>query len=300
MKNELWQQDEFEDLIERGIISLYEDKHPEWKKIASSTRIKQKELAMLRRLGLYFSPGDRITPAYEIDVINDGLPKYAIISEPQEQTDTPIFDKSQSADILTGYLYSHWMVRQRAGSKLPKNWEATGPGVLYAKFSLVARNEGGLIGTKRFVKIHPQTGVIRPCYRSQQYNNGYKHINEPAEGPTFKKILEQDLITTACTIGLYTDKKHLWNVAVSENNSRNVLFGVYPEQIQSLFYARDLPMTATGRKRPILHWVASHKRRLKQGTSVDVKKHMRGVTSFEMNGTSFEITQPIKCNQKAE
>ena len=294
MKNDLWETEEFEDLIERGIISLYEGTHKEWKKIASSTRIKPKELSMLRKLGLYFSPGDRMTSAHDVDILNDGLPQHAIISEPQEQTETPIFDKSQAADILTGYLYSHWMIRQKIGAKMPKNWGSTGDGVLYAKFSLVARNEGGLIGTKRYVRINSKTGRIYPCVRTQQYHNGFKHVTETVEGPTLMKVAEQDITTTACTIGLYTDKRHLWNVAVSEDSTRNVLFGVYPEQIQSLFYARDLPMTVTGRKRPILHWVSAHKRRIKEGTEVDVKKHMRGITSFEMNGTTFNITEPIK------
>jgi len=46
--------------------------------------------------------------------------------------------------------------------------------------------------------------------------------------------------------------------------------GCMREEIKSLLYARDLPMTSTGRKKPILHLVAAHKRRIKEGTDIDI------------------------------
>ena len=61
------------------------------------------------------------------------------------------------------------------------------------------------------------------------------------------------------------------------------------EQIKSLLYARSLPVTATGRKRPILHLVAAHRRRIKEGVDIDIGEFLRGVKKVEMGGTVFTV-----------
>lgn len=100
-------------------------------------------------------------------------------------------------------------------------------------------------------------------------------------------------------LSLLADKKYLWLVETSENcindrYSAKMCFGVEEEYIKSLVFARDAPLTETGRKRPILHWVASHKRRIEKGVDVDVRKHLRGISSFPLAGLDFKITQPYK------
>ena len=95
------------------------------------------------------------------------------------------------------------------------------------------------------------------------------------------------------TLQFYQDRRFLWNVVAKENNSK-ATFGVYEEQIKSLFYSRELPLTETGRKRPILHWVASHQRRMKNGIDIDIEKHLRGCNEFIYQGTKFTITNPLK------
>jgi hypothetical protein len=102
-----------------------------------------------------------------------------------------------------------------------------------------------------------------------------------------------DIVWASCVLGLGSDKKHLWNVTANEGFAK-ATFGVYPEQIKSLFYSRELPMTETGRKRPILHWVRSHRRRIKEGIEVDIEKHLKGINEFVYNGTKFIITRPLK------
>lgn len=51
-----------------------------------------------------------------------------------------------------------------------------------------------------------------------------------------------------------------WKIAADEGCGKASL-GCTADEVKSLLYARQLPMTATGRKRPILHLVAAHRRR---------------------------------------
>lgn len=101
------------------------------------------------------------------------------------------------------------------------------------------------------------------------------------------------------TINAWSDKRNLWQVKTAESllssdRKTPLTLGVSSEHIKSLFYSRQAPLTMSGRKRPILHWVESHKRRLKEGIDIDIEKHLRGITGFEMDGFTFEITDPIK------
>jgi hypothetical protein len=104
----------------------------------------------------------------------------------------------------------------------------------------------------------------------------------------------------ALSMNAWADSRYLWiantseDIGYGQNNPLKFRLGLNKEHIKSLFYARSLPVTETGRKRPILHWVRSHQRRLREGIDVDVSAHLRGVFAFEMDGLNFEITQPNK------
>ena len=175
-------------------------------------------------------------------------------------------------------------------------WKKSHGGPAYIIYALIAREEGGVICAKKFVTISPKTGEIFPCYREHQtYDWGYwKHIKTLIDTP---KDCEMTSIAVASCLGFYSDRKYLWNVAATEDGERKATFGVYEAQIKSLFYSRSAPNTSIGRKRPILHWVRSHTRRMKSGIDVDIEKHLRGVDRFEMGNTVFHITRPTKVHQ---
>jgi hypothetical protein len=106
-------------------------------------------------------------------------------------------------------------------------------------------------------------------------------------------------------LSLLADRRFLWLVETEESlgiegasRGARMQFGVDPEMVKSLFYSRTEPMTASGRLRPILHWVESHKRRIEKGVEVDVVKHLRGIESFQMGGLRFNITSPVKTPAK--
>lgn len=103
----------------------------------------------------------------------------------------------------------------------------------------------------------------------------------------------------AAALQTVADFRHMWVVETEENviGSTNtpLRLGVDSEIIKSLFYARQAPLSESGRRKPILHWVRSHLRRLQSGVDIDVQKHLRGITSFEMDGFAFKISQPTRA-----
>jgi hypothetical protein len=93
------------------------------------------------------------------------------------------------------------------------------------------------------------------------------------------------------------DSKYLWSATVDEKvigeHKTRLKLGFDREQIKSLFYARSLPLTETGRKRPILHLVRAHNRRIEKGIDIDVDRHIRGVDSVSIDSMVFKIRPPI-------
>lgn len=293
--NEYWETDEFEDLVARSIIGLYETKLKRQKRVPKSVRFDEDTLKRFRNIGCYFAPGDRefyithtgnsvddgkFSASQHIDMINDGLPDRAVLS----------FKSDNQGD---SYLYSFYLEKL---SKLPKPWKSDIWGKFYRITQLHFSNDylwGG--GT---ILVANKQGELQSCYLEGTFEN--PHTGRPIHLKKHRPVVD---VLTGCedyytvwglmTIQSYQDRRYLWNVQAQEGIAKST-FGVYPEQIKSLFYARSLPETTTGRKRPILHWVQAHQRRMKSGTEVDVDQYLRGTHEFVMNGTKFKIVNPMK------
>lgn len=104
--------------------------------------------------------------------------------------------------------------------------------------------------------------------------------------------------TLAYVIGMHNDRRFFWDVQATEEfwdgMPAKAHFSIDKEYVKSLFYARSIPTTEKGRLRPILHWVRSHKRRMKEGIDIDIDKHLRGIDEFGMHGLNFQINAPRK------
>lgn len=98
-----------------------------------------------------------------------------------------------------------------------------------------------------------------------------------------------DFICT--TLQAQADRRFCWEISANEGFGKASL-GCTSEEVKSLLYARQLPVTATGRKRPILHLVAAHRRRMLEGVDVDIKPFLRGVAEVTMDGTLFKVRGP--------
>jgi hypothetical protein len=101
-----------------------------------------------------------------------------------------------------------------------------------------------------------------------------------------------EMICTA--LQAHADRRFCWEITADEGTGGGkASIGCTAEEVKSLLYARELPVTATGRKRPILHLVASHRRRMKEGHEIDIEPFMRGVREVVMDGTRFSVRGPV-------
>lgn len=299
--NPYWETEEFEDLVTRGLIGLYETKIKKDKRGPKCNRFTEEFFAQMRKRGCYFPSHDRViaqnfegegedamaSSIQEIDILNDGLPPYAMWS-------------SDPTGILGNeYLWTFYMERVKT---LPKPFVKPRPGVVYRCMQVFFGDKVDGCGT--FVVID-ENGILESCYIPVEYN-------DPITGRPIKFNQRPRMIDNnnsrardyyaayaSCAIQIFQDRRFLWNVTAKEGNAKAV-FTVYPEQIKSLFYSRELPLTESGRKRPILHWVQAHRKRIKEGTEFDVEKYLRGTNEFIYNNTKFEIINPTKKKEKNE
>lgn len=281
MDGRYWALDDFERHIDAAIICLSEDNYLPKKKInrglivdCPRNRLFQDvDFAKLKNTGVYFGPGDRVFDADAIWMEIDTLPEASAYSfGPEHAIDMrSLPQNSQSGE--SPYLE---IIFSRKINNFPKGVISFCPTIAKYKLSLVyGKEKGGVHGWSYYFGID-KDGLISPC------DSGVK-----------RQDLDIIKMYAATTLGMECDRKYLWNVSTVCDGAK-VTLGVYESQIKSLLYARELPMTETGRKRPILHWVESHRRRLKTGVNVDVQKFLRGTSEFEMFGEKFFISNPVK------
>lgn len=304
--NEYWVKEEFEDLVARSIIAMFETKLKKHKNSAKSTRLTPEILKSVRSLGCYFAAPDRLlviqenekgiaSAVQEIDVLNDGRPKRAIMCHSIKNTGAED-DEDMRKDCYMEITYLENI------NGLPKGIQANHTGKVYRTTKIWMRNN--CLEGISLHNIVDHTGKVYGTYRMRSDYN-------PVTGRCFmekvstanmqneeERTRAEDITTVevAATISTWQDRRYLWNVTANEGFAK-ATFGVYPEEVKSLFYAREMPMTETGRKRPMLHWVAAHNRRMKSGIDVDIEKHLRGINEFVYQGTKFTITRPLKEKQ---
>ena len=281
-----WEDEAFEDMVSAGIICQFEKYKTKLNKsFQPPLRPDNNAIELLKKIGVYFSPGDRIIATDGHCLLNDPLPNY--------------FSWGNFGMSMVKEWESY--VRVAFGkriSALEKGWGIEGGGKPIAIYQVhqLSPHSNGDNTLMRFNFAIDANGNVMNTYCSYDFYdpNRRKYFKARDFGDGLNKDVEATYgVNGFIPLEVSVDRRFLWNVEAQESGAR-CIFGVYPDQIKSLFYARDLPMSKTGRKSPILHWVSSHRRRIKEGTSVDVKRHLRGITEFEMGGTGFRITNPEK------
>lgn len=301
----LWERSDLEDIIARVTIGLWEKFDKLNNRLEKIARLSPSLINKIKEKGIYVPPSDRIVYAHnELDVTVDGLPTFATAA-------TFIDYKITSAETARGVIPSYVQIYAlKRIDRLPQGCFVRGVNSrnlpAYCLTSLAPNHEHGLSGANFYLVIHNNM-MLEASYMSDEYNpvtkRRHKRMIHPSlldanirtaeeivtlEGLGWHSAIE---IQAALTYQVYSDRTNLWNVRATDSET-NTVFGVYEQQIQSLFYARELPTTQSGRKRPILHWVKAHQRRMKEGCEIDIEQHLRGIRSFEMNGTRFEIIRP--------
>lgn len=283
-----WSSEEFEESVAKGLILQYENTRVKTDKRHSfQFHIPFGEAqSLLRKIGCYFPPNDRFYyDNFGIQPEVDGIPEYASLS----------FGVPRNGGFPGEYGFAS-VLRRIHGSngkqrpKLPKNWFCDRPyKYLYENVHFYPGSSGISVG--RFYSALSENGTAVPLYIRRVGWNGFRDVCCKDFGDFSFGEAMQWSERGAVALFFWCDRVNMVNV-VAEEAGAKACFGIYESQIKSLLYARQLPMTATGRKRPILHWVKAHQRRLKEGIDINVKKHLRGESEIIMNGTKFRIVYP--------
>lgn len=228
------------------------------------------DVGLFYQTGVYIPCVNRVAFTREVDLLNDGLPDLMVAAN---------IDRNEPDDYTTAFMV-------RPVTKIPRH--VLLPPRCVKKYKLV-------------VMCADKQNKMELGYLYFGINK-HGHILPPIEkwGGNSALIQAEAQIYPSLTINACADSKYLWLAKCEENISTHVdlklLLGLSPEHIKSLFYARTLPLTETGRKRPILHWVRAHKRRIKEGIEIDISTYLRGISHVSLDGLDFEIIQPTKPN----
>jgi hypothetical protein len=283
-----WGSDKMEEYIGKVLEGIGGFRwHPYWKpkRMLPHARVTDSDVMWIKETGIYIPPPDAAYLATDhVDINRHGMPRhgaFAILTKDRDPM------QGDSFTLQDEYLQIDFI---RSVSRMPQGWIRRGAGEIYRDVHMLV-SEHGNMAIATYFTVDQGTGKIVRC---EETHNKHKMLNQDilrdhSKAPTAAGIL----------LGSEGESEYVWNVVAQERDYR-VRFGVHEEQIQSLFYARDLPLSETGRKRPILHWVRAHERMVRRGTEVGVKEHLRGTTEFEMHGTKFTITNPPKAERERE
>lgn len=282
-KEDYWQEEDFEDTVAAALIACFESKIRKQRSLPAECRLTKEHLMLARKHGPYIPSNSRVViPASSeklmFDVENDSLPDFGVLSNKNPNTN------SKDTKQYGGYFITHMF---RKIDRLPRHWARAGGGTLY-EMTVISAEDDGVSGEKNYFSVG-RDGEMFVC----TWNNpNYLRTTEGIE-----QHWTMQLWHGLSGLILLADRRFCWTITAQENVARAHL-GCMQEEVKSLLYARSLPMTATGRKRPILHLIEAHKRRMRNGTDIDVTAFLRGTQSVEIGGTEFKVNPPRTLQPK--
>lgn len=288
--DDVWLQEEFEDAIARGLLACFESRAIQQKGAFPADRLTREDLADVRAGGLYIPGKARVVMSVDppdgtgFDAEVDGLPSRGSVLFPWTQSE-------EHPDDYRGYCRAHIIQRL---INFPKGVHRFGRGKPFRLTMLLPQDEGGVTGEKHYFSID-RTGRVSLAERRWQSGcdrspcHSRRVIGTMTDDP---RLAGQLLAGLPLILQYVADERHCWRIEAIESNAR-VRLGCEREEVKSLLYARELPLTATGRKRPILHLVSAHRRRVREGIEIDIERFLRGTREVEMGGTLFRVHPPL-------
>jgi hypothetical protein len=284
-----WSAEDFEDHVSRALIAFFETKIKRRKDLAPEDRVAEDHLIRMRNRGLYIPSSSRFLVAptddappfgqWQFDLVNDSLPVrgcFAFTSAPKNEND------------YDGYLHVQ-MFDQRAA--VGKGWHKRSGGQIYETV-ILSPGKDAVDGERRFFTVDKH-GTIHACDKilgGRLKSGGVGSVSLMEFEP---HILQETEAWASTALQFTSDRRFCWTIAAQESPQGSAVhLGCMREEIKSLLYARTLPMTETGRRRPILHLVEAHKRRLQNGTDIDIATFLRGVPTVDIGGTLFTVRPP--------
>lgn len=277
--------EEFEDTVAAALIACYETKVKKHRGAAPSDRLTEERIAVIRQRGPYIPSPSRILNGpqgasdgvWTYDTVNDPLDVDGVVAYrpgPRQLEDLP----------RDAYLCVHHVKR---ASALGRYWHAREPGTLFQHLMIDASGSG-LNGERRFFTVKRDGGISSCTQRiSVQNQFGGRHTSV-GQSPKFHRETE---VWSSVALQLIADRRFCWSITALEQQAKAHI-GCMREEVKSLLYARSIPLTATGRKRPILHLVEAHRRRIRHGVDVDVSAFLRGQQIVEIGSTVFKVLPP--------
>lgn len=282
-KEDYWQEEDFEDTVAAALIACFETGVKKNRGAAPADRLNDARIAVLRAEGPYIASNSRLLEApdegsWHFDLAVDPLPMKGLYA----------FRPSGlvAKDHPNAYLCADYV---RQVESLGRYWHKRKGGTLYEMLTLAAESDG-IAGERRFFTV-TRKGEVVACTQRIPNNHGYQPGAPVTLVESDDKWLEETGAWASVTLQMLADRRHCWTITAQEQAARAHL-GCMQEEVKSLLYARSLPMTATGRKRPILHLVEAHKRRMRNGTDIDVTAFLRGQQAVEIDGTAFTVNPP--------
>ena len=263
-----WERDSFEYDISSGLIALYESNIIKNKNVMPKDRISIDDIKFLRKKGTYF-PYDKI---FDEKFADDCFKKVGNIDLLSDSVCLANNITEEKRPYLKNIGKAYHIFRNiKKINRLPKFWCGTGGGELYEFMRILAYENGGLHGEKSYFSFDNDINVCK--FDGRELNDD--------------EALDCIVPIMVCTL----DKECGWSITAKEIDAK-VTLGCTHNEIKSLLYAKSIPLSKTGRVRPVLHLVESHKRRIRNGIDIDITPYLRGVSEIEFNGTVFRINPP--------
>lgn len=287
---DFWAEEDFEDTVAAALISCFETKPKKNKGAAPADRMTEERIAILRAEGPYIASNSRLLEAplrqgenWTFDVANDPLPARGLYA-------------FRPGGICAGewpdaYLFMNYV---RKADTLGRYWHKRSGGTLYEMLTVRVLGDG-IDGERRYFTVTKQ-GEVVACTQRVSSVHGYMPGVPVKTLEPDDKWLNETSAWGSVSLQSLADKRFCWTITAQESAAKAHL-GCMKEEVKSLLYARSLPMTETGRKRPILHLVEAHKRRIKSGTDVDVSSFLRGTQTVDIGGTMFTVRPPEALRQ---
>lgn len=279
-----WADDEFFNVIEDVMIVQLEKESNIMFQGASripKTRLfnTREGIKHLQRNYVYVPNKDR----YVANHANDSLSKLHLIDGERIPSHGALYN-----------MYQKKLISFNKQKGVPKLLKQTSAGDIYEVTCLELL--GSKVDSSKGYFTVSKTGVISKCnVVTEMYSQGFGQPNMVVDQNSIEsEVLSSHFLTAFYGLQFCVDKMHCWTIKADEDNCK-VELGCNREQIKSLLYARQEPLTKTGRLSPILHLVASHNRRMKKGTeinSVDVKSYLRGQQTIDIGSTRFTVCPP--------
>jgi len=282
-----WSSDSFEDHITRATIALYETKidsgATKYEKNHTPHFVSREHLRVVQRDGIFIPAPDRLIWGDGTEYI--GAPGTQLMSLPMSgcvamgSNDHTV--RPDTDDVATYCRIIHF----RRVNKLPAGMKLIAPGTLYEITDLFPQQNDGVLGIKDYATVNQKSGRVIPAVYLGRRNGSQ------AVAQRMQDYSHRSDVSLLAGLQYVDDAQHQWTITALQGTTK-VTVGAYAENVKSLLYARELPLTPSGRKRPILHVVSAHRRRMQSGVEVDIRDFLRGTREIVMDDIKYKVNAP--------